>query len=100
MQAARQRLISRVNAALNPEQRARVAEARGSRGTSGTVWVSEDGAPPRAVPVRIGVTDGTVTEIVSGDLAPGQAVVVGQERQGGANAAAQGSPPGGRLRMF
>ena len=101
MQAARQRLISRVNAALNPEQRARIAEARGSRGTSGTVWLSEDGgAPPRAVPVRIGVSDGTVTEVVSGDLAPGQTVVVGQERQGGANAAAQGSPPGGRLRMF
>ena len=102
MQAARQRLISRVNAALSPEQRARLSELRGSRGTAGTVWVSEDGAPPRAVPVRIGVSDGTVTEIVSGDLSPGQAVVVGLERQGGgtgAAAAAQGSSAA-RLRMF
>jgi HlyD family secretion protein len=107
MQSARQRLISRVNAALSPEQRARLSELRGSRGTTGTVWVAEEGAPPRAVPVRIGVTDGTVTEIVSGDLAPGQAVVVGLERQnggggGGAAAgasAAQGSG-GRRLRMF
>ena len=100
MQAARQRLISRVNAALNPEQRARIAEARGARGSAGTVWVAEDGAPPRAVPVRLGVTDGTVTEIVSGDLAPGQAVVVGLERQGAPSAPAAQGPGSGRLRMF
>ena len=103
MQSARQRLISRVNAALNPEQRARIAEARVTRGTACTVWVAEEGAPPRAVPVRLGVTDGTVTEIVYGDLAAGQAVVVGVERQGangGSAPAAQGGPPGGRLRMF
>ena len=102
MQAARQRLISRVNAALSPEQRARLSELRGTRGTAGTVWVAkEGGAPPRAVPVRLGVTDGTVTEIVSGDLAPGQAVVVGLERQGGAApAAAQQASSSGRFRMF
>jgi HlyD family secretion protein len=100
MQTARQRLISRVNAALNPEQRARLSELRGSRGTAGTVWVAEGSAPPRPVPVRLGVTDGTVTEIVSGDLAPGQAVVVGLERQGGAASAAQAPSPSGRLRMF
>ncbi len=99
MQAARQRLISRVNAALSPEQRARLSELRGTRGTAGTVWVAEEGAPPRAVPVRLGATDGTVTEIVSGDLSPGQAVVVGLERQGGAAPAAQ-APSSGRLRMF
>ena len=101
MQAARQRLISRVNAALSPEQRARLSELRGNRGTGGTVWVSDNGAAPRAVPVRIGVSDGSVTEIVSGDLAPGQAVVVGLERQGGggAGAAAQ-APSTGRFRMF
>jgi HlyD family secretion protein len=102
MQGARQRLISRVNAALNPEQRARIAEARGNRGSAGTVWVADEGggAPPRAVPVRLGVTDGTVTEIVSGDLAPGQAVVVGLERQGGGAAAPAAQAPSGRLRMF
>lgn len=101
MQAARQRLVSRVNAALTPEQRARLSELRGNRGTGGTVWVSEDGAPPRAVPVRIGVSDGTMTEIVSGDLLAGQAVVVGLERPGGGGAPqGQGSPPGGRVRMF
>lgn len=102
MQAARQRLIARVNAALNPEQRARIAEARGVRGTTGTVWVAEDGASPRPVAVRLGVTDGTVTEIVSGDLAPGQSVVIGLERPGGGapGSSAQGGAGPGRLRMF
>jgi multidrug efflux pump subunit AcrA (membrane-fusion protein) len=38
-----------------------------------------DGAPPRAVPVRTGLTDGSVTEIVSG-LEEGMRVVVGTER--------------------
>ena len=68
------------------------------------MWVVENGAPPRAVPVRIGVSDGSVTEIVSGDLALGQAVAVGLERQGGGarrGAAAQAATPGGgRFRMF
>lgn len=102
MQAARQRLISRINTALNPEQRARIAEARGARGNAGTVWVAEEDAPPRAVAVRLGVSDGTVTEIVSGDLAPGQAVVVGLERQGGGGGApaVAAQAPSGRLRAF
>jgi HlyD family secretion protein len=41
------------------------------------VWVL-DGAEPRAVPVRAGLTDGTYTE-VAGPLEPGQPVVVGRE---------------------
>jgi HlyD family secretion protein len=102
IQSARQRLISRVNALLSPEQRARLSELRGSRGTAGIVWVVENGAPPRAVPVRIGVSDGSVTEIVSGDLVLGQAVAVGLERQGGGGGAAgqAATPGGGRFRMF
>lgn len=83
IQAARQRMIARLNAALTPEQRARLAELRGGRagrdGTPGTVWVLEGGAPV-AVPVRAGLTDGTYTEILGGELRPGQAVVIGTER--------------------
>jgi HlyD family secretion protein len=42
----------------------------------GTVWVLDDGKP-KAVPVRIGITDGVTTEIISG-LNPGQEVIVGE----------------------
>ncbi|MDW8314206.1 MAG: efflux RND transporter periplasmic adaptor subunit [Rhodovarius sp.] len=82
-QAARQRMFSRINAVLTPEQRARLAAQRGARGseagTPGTVYVL-DGPTPRAVPVRIGLTDGSVTEIISGELEEGMRVVVGTER--------------------
>ncbi|MGG5810745.1 efflux RND transporter periplasmic adaptor subunit [Falsiroseomonas sp. CW058] len=100
-QAARQRLIARFNAVLTAEQRARLAELRagaGSRGTAGTVHVvDEDGAAPRAVAVRTGLTDGTVTEVLSG-LEEGMRVVVGTER-GTAQRSAAAPPPGG-IRPF
>ena len=84
-QAARQRLFARFNAILTPEQRARLAAVRGGAGrgaggTPGTVWVvDEEGAAPRSVAIRTGLTDGTLTEVVSG-LEPGLQIVVGTER--------------------
>ena len=44
----------------------------------GTVWKLVDGQP-QAATVRVGASDGTVTE-VSGEIAEGDAVIVGQER--------------------
>jgi HlyD family secretion protein len=44
----------------------------------GTVWKLVDGRP-QAVTVRVGASDGTVTE-VSGGIAEGDAVITGQER--------------------
>lgn len=82
-QAARQRLTARFNAVLTAEQRARLGALRAGgaqRGTPGTVWVVDaEGAAPRAVPVRLGLSDGTVTEVISG-LAEGMRVVAGTER--------------------
>lgn len=43
----------------------------------GYVWVEQDGLV-RPVTVRIGITDGTMTEIVEGDLAEGASVIVGE----------------------
>jgi HlyD family secretion protein len=90
-QTARQRLVSRLNAALTPDQRARLAALRGGGGARGgapgTVWVAEGEGPPRSVAVRTGITDGTVTEILSGAIEPGALLVVGQDRAGAAAAA-------------
>ncbi len=92
-QAARQRMQSRLNAVLTPEQRARLGAARGAArgaaGAAGTVWVVEGDEAPRAVPVRTGLSDGTVTEVLEGAIAPGARLVVGSERAGGAPARPQ-----------
>jgi HlyD family secretion protein len=96
-QAARQRLTARFNAALTPEQRAQLGALRagGARqaGTPGTVWVVDaEGAAPRAVAVRTGLTDGTVTEVISG-LEDGARVVVGTERGAAPRPAVAASRP-------
>jgi len=93
-QAARQRAIARFNAVLTTEQRTQLAAARSggaARGAPGTVHVLEAGSPPRPVAVRTGLTDGTLTEILSG-LSEGAQLVVGTER---AQASRSASLPGG-----
>ena len=53
------------------------------RGTDGkkasAVWILKDGAP-EPVPVVTGISDGLFVEIVSGDVRPGQQVVVSETR--------------------
>jgi HlyD family secretion protein len=63
--------------------------------TAPVVWVLGDDGRPVAVPVTLGITDGTATEIVSGDLAAGRAVLVGLES--GASPAPTVPGPGFRL---
>jgi HlyD family secretion protein len=54
--------------------------------------IGEDGQP-RGIDVRLGVSDGAVTEIIGGDLVPGLSVITG----GGPLRAAQ-APVAGRPR--
>jgi HlyD family secretion protein len=88
------------NAAL----RFRPERPAGSRNTSAesgqqkrpsgpAVWVLENGKPKR-VSVTIGITDGVNTEVVSGDLKEGQAIIVEATKQSSGN-----NRPGGP-RMF
>ncbi len=60
------------NAALRfrPAQRGKTKFERGAG-----IWVLENQAPKR-VPVKLGISDGNYTEIVSGDLKEGQDVIV------------------------
>ena len=48
----------------------------------GVLWV-QDGAFVRPVKVRIGLSDGLMTEIVAGDLPEGASIVVGEGHTGG-----------------
>ena len=98
----RAEIREKVAAILNPEQKQRYDEMAGeaqaaragSGGGSGRVWILGADGNPKAVNVRLGLTDGSMTEIVSGDIREGSEVIVGQQAANGAKPA---SMPGPRL---
>jgi HlyD family secretion protein len=72
---------ARIAELLTPEQRPaweRLLAESGGRGASsaGRVYVVEAGAP-KAIDLRLGFTDGTATEVLTGGLAEGSDVIVG-----------------------
>ncbi|MBI3069430.1 MAG: hypothetical protein HYY79_11300, partial [Betaproteobacteria bacterium] len=98
-QGERLRAESRASIAgmLNAEQRARyeeiVAEQTGRAASGGRVWVLGADGRPQAVNVRLGLTDGTSTEVVAGDLKEGAQVIIGTETAKGRAATSPGGPP-------
>ena len=101
--AERTRADSRARIAeiLNPEQRKRYEEmAPGRAGgrrtaTSGRVWVLDEKGKPKAVNLRIGLADGSYSEVVGGELKEGMQVIVGT--QGDAKSRAQQAKGGPRF---
>jgi HlyD family secretion protein len=98
---------AKIREILTAEQRAKYEEltAREGRGapagagTPGRVWILDMDGKPKAVPVTLGISDGSFTEVVRGELKDGQDVITGvvgasqQNRPGGGT----GSAP--RLRL-
>jgi HlyD family secretion protein len=87
---------------LTDEQRARFdaeGPGAGGRGTvPGRVWVQGPDGKPQAVQVVLGISDGTATEVVRGELREGQDVIVGLA--GAASGRPGATPAGGpRLRL-
>lgn len=95
--AMRRETLARLEAALAPERReafrrlaAESARGGGARrsapedgsGVPGRVHVAGPDGAPRAVPLRLGASDGAMTEVLSGDLAEGASVIVGVARPG------------------
>jgi HlyD family secretion protein len=110
--AIREAARARINEILTPEQRAKYAasarpsspgdgrpEPRG--GSSGRVFVVDAEGKPKAIGVTLGISDGTSTEIVRGDLKEGQEVIVGLVGAPGSQRPSPGAPatPGPRLRL-
>jgi HlyD family secretion protein len=89
---------ARIAEMLNPEQRARYEQMTASRAgagraaSGGRVWVLDDTGRPTAVDVRIGLTDGTHSEIVGGALQEGTQVIVGLQADARGRAQAKGGP--------
>jgi HlyD family secretion protein len=93
----------RIAELLTPEQRPaweRLLAESGGRGqaASGRVYVLEAGEP-KAVNVRLGLTDGSATELLAGGLAEGTEVIIGvaDAGRGGVQPAGGGLP---RARFF
>ncbi len=70
--------------------------AGGATGASQTVYVLGDDGKPQAIPVQVGDTNGTVTEVTGGALKPGMKVITGQLSSTSTGAARQG---GGQRRQ-
>ena len=102
--AIRSDMRARVEEILKPEQKARYAEivgelagrAGGGQAARGRVYLMENGKP-RAIEVRVGLSDGAMSEVNGEGLTEGAEVIVGLQSGSTPGAPAQkGSPP----RMF
>jgi len=97
---ARNELVAKIGAALDPERRAKfeaiMQEGRAAplQGVPGRVYVLDDAGQPKPVPVMLGPTDGAFTELLGGEVKEGMQVVVG----GGPRATTAPEPPANRPR--
>ena len=92
---------ARIAEILTPAQKPafeRLLGEMGGRGASaaGRVWIPGEGDQPKPVDVRIGLTDGTSTEIVEGPLNEGAEVILGTGEPA-ATAKKAGGPSGPRM---
>lgn len=102
MERNRAELRELIAALLSDAQKKRYAEigaeSQSARtaggGGSGRVWQVDAAGKPQALAVRTGLTDGSMTEIVGGELAAGDEVITGIATQNGKSGTSSG------LRMF
>ncbi|MGE5256007.1 MAG: efflux RND transporter periplasmic adaptor subunit [Hyphomicrobiales bacterium] len=82
----RERSRRAIAALLTPEQQEkfrRLSAAHESNPTTrGRVYVPGENGQPAAVDIVLGLSDGTFTEVVSGDLMAGQEVIIGSQPAG------------------
>jgi HlyD family secretion protein len=96
-QKIREASRDQIRAILTPEQRGKydqqVAEQGGARaGSSGRVFILGPDGKPTSITVQLGISDGSFTEIVGGDLKDGQDVVTGAGERSGAVPRPTGGP--------
>ena len=82
---ARAEMRARIMEFLKPEQKQKYEEiiaesagrAAGPSSGRGRVFVPSAGGPPKLISVRTGLSDGSMTEMVAGELKEGEQVIVG-----------------------
>ena len=104
VQTVMRNLRQQVGSALDAERRERflgmlrdvgAARAAGD-GLPARIYISDAESQPQPVDIRIGVTDGSFTEVLTGNLKEGTAVITG----GGPKTAADTASKGPRIRFF
>lgn len=98
--AIRADMRAKVEEILKPEQKARYAElvtemagrAGGGQSTRGRIYLLDTGTP-KAVEVRVGLSDGAMSEVASADVVEGADVIIGQQGGPASNAAPQRGAP-------
>lgn len=80
-------------------RRTATSEQPGDAAQRGNVYVLDANGEPKAVPVKVGVTDGTTSELIAPELQAGTEVIVGNAQSAGASRSAGPSRPSGP-RMF
>jgi HlyD family secretion protein len=98
---ARSEVRARISEILKPEQKQKyedfVAEtagrAAGSSTGRGRVFVPDASGPPKMISVRTGLSDGSMTELLGGELKEGDTLIVGSAQTGSGAA----RPSGPRL---
>ncbi len=99
-------LLARIGDILTPEQKpkyaALLAETAGRASTRGRIYLLGDDGKPKAFNVRLGITDGTSTELLVGpggqnaaELQEGAVVIVGIQTPAGAASSGSGRPAAG-----
>jgi HlyD family secretion protein len=88
---AREHALLLPNAALRyrPPGAAPAAQADADGTRTAEIWVAGASGAPEPRTVRLGITDGTVTEVLGGELSAGEQVVVGEDAQAAARLAAR-----------
>jgi HlyD family secretion protein len=106
-QKVRETTRAKIRALLTPAQQATYDEmtpggpggAGDAGGSAGRVYVLDGEGKPKAVPLTLGITDGTATEVLRGDLKEGQEIIAGILGAGGAGARPGAPAPGGSPRL-
>jgi HlyD family secretion protein len=102
--AIREATRKRIRDILTPAQQAKYDEmspaAQGAgAGTPGRVWIVGPAGKPVAVQVVLGISDGSATEVLRGELTEGQEVIVGGGTGPAAPRPGTGAAPTPRLRI-
>jgi HlyD family secretion protein len=105
IQKVRDASRARIREILTPEQQRRYDEMsppsvdRRASGQPGRVWVLGPDGKPKPVSLMLGISDGTATEVVRGELVEAQEILVGQAGQQAPRPSTGGSGGGPRLRL-